>query len=225
MIPVAVVDDDAMLVDGLRTWLADAADLRLVAAAPTVADLLYTDDARRVSAGVVLLDLMLRDNSDPAINVRRLVEARWRVLVVSVWSQPGEVAATFAAGARGYLTKDRGLPALGEAIRHVAAGETVYSPELAYALLRDPRPAGPHLSPQERAVLLAYASGMTLASTARHLGIRLDTANTYLKRVKAKYQQIGRPAHTKLDLANRVREDGLARDRVREDSLARRTGS
>jgi two-component system nitrate/nitrite response regulator NarL len=216
VIAVAVVDDDTMLVDGVRTWLTEHEDMRLVGTAPTVDALLSADTGCPRPTGVALLDLMLRDYSDPTTNVRRLVQAGWRVLVVSVWSQPRQVAATFAAGAQGYLTKDRGLSALGEAIRHVAAGETVYSPELAYALLRDPRSASPHLSPQERAVLLAYASGMTLASTARHLGIRLDTANTYLKRVKAKYEQLGRPAHTKLDLANRVREDGLTREPVRE---------
>jgi two-component system, NarL family, nitrate/nitrite response regulator NarL len=213
LIGIGIVDDDTMLVEGLRTWLGDRVDLHLVAAAPTVDALLRAIGEVRQRPSVVLLDLMLRDDSDPADNVRRLVDERCRVLVVSVWSQPRQVAATFAAGASGYLTKDNGLTALGDAIRQIADGETVYSPELAYALLRDPGQQSPHLSPQERAVLLAYASGMTLASTARHLGIMLDTANTYLKRVKAKYERIGRPAYTKLDLADRVREDGLGRQR------------
>jgi len=228
MIGVAVIDDDTMLVDGLRTWLAGRDDLRLIATAPTVDALLRPGVAvglgpppggpppaadGAVSGSprdVALLDLVLRDDSDPAGNVRRLIEAGWLVLVVSVWSQPRQVADTYAAGARGYLTKDHGLPALADAIRRVAAGDVVHSPELAYALLRDAQQDSPHLSPRERAVLLAYASGMTLATTARHLGIQQDTANTYLKRIKAKYEQVGRPAYTKLDLADRVRQDGLS---------------
>jgi two-component system nitrate/nitrite response regulator NarL len=209
MIGVAIVDDDTMLAEALRSWLSDQDDLRLVAYAPTVDELLRLAGDGRSAGVVVLLDLMLRDDSDPVDNVRRLVDTGYRVLVVSVWSKPRQVAATFSAGACGYLTKDNGLAALGDAIRQVAAGETVYSPELAYALLREPNEQSPQLSPQERAVLLAYASGMTLATTARHLGIRLHTANTYLKRVKAKYERIGRPAYTKLDLADRVREDDL----------------
>jgi hypothetical protein len=60
-------------------------------------------------------------------------------------------------------------------------------------------------------VLVAYASGRTLGSTARHLGISVETARTYLKRVKAKYQQAGYPAYTKLGLAERVRADWAAR--------------
>ena len=68
-------------------------------------------------------------------------------------------------------------------------------------------PPRPPLSEREYAVLMAYASGQTLSSTARYLGISVETARAYLKRVKAKYQQAGLPAHTKVDLAERVRAD------------------
>ncbi|MFD0891281.1 hypothetical protein ACFQ08_42605, partial [Streptosporangium algeriense] len=69
----------------------------------------------------------------------------------------------------------------------------------------------PVLSPQERAVLLAYASGMTLSAAARSAGVQPGTAKNYLDRVKEKYRRAGRPAYTKLDLATRVREDGWLR--------------
>jgi len=54
---------------------------------------------------------------------------------------------------------------------------------------------------------MAYVSGLTLDSAARSLGISPETARTYLKRVKAKYHQVGRPVYTKLDLAQQVRAD------------------
>ncbi|HET9137793.1 response regulator transcription factor [Actinophytocola sp.] len=206
MIDLVVVDDDLMLREGLRGWLAGASGMRLAAMAGTVDDLLAQPAP---GSGVALLDLMLRDGSDPATNVVRLADAGYRVLVISVWPDERWAAATFAAGAAGYLTKDHDLDALGAAIRQVAAGETVYTPELAFACLRDERPNRPVLSPRERAVLVGYASGLTLGATARRLGIRPETAKTYLDRVKAKYREAGRPTYTKLDLANRVREDGL----------------
>jgi DNA-binding NarL/FixJ family response regulator len=206
MIALAAVDDDRMLLDGLDRWVTDVADLRLVATASTVDELL---DIPTDPPDVVLLDLLLRDRSEPVRNVRRLVGAGHRVLVVSVQADLAQVAATFGAGAQGYLTKDHDLSVLAEAVREVASGSTVFSPELAYACLRDPRPNHPQLSPQERAVLLAYASGMTLTAAARSAGIRPETARCYLERVKAKYRAAGRPTYTKLDLANRVREDDL----------------
>lgn len=42
---------------------------------------------------------------------------------------------------------------------------------------------------------------------SHHLGISLDAAKTYLKRVKARYQQAGIPVYPKLDLVERVRAD------------------
>jgi two-component system nitrate/nitrite response regulator NarL len=204
MIRVAVIDDDRMLTESLRGWFAGAADLHLVAVAATVDELCAVAD---VGLDVVVLDLRLKDGSDPAENIARLRRAGPRVLVASVWDDPDSVAGALAAGAAGYLTKDHDLSALGAAIRDIAAGATFCSPEEAFALLSEP--ARPRLSGQERAVLLAYASGMTLKAAARHLGISLDTAKTYLARVKAKYGDAGRPTYTKLDLADRVREDGI----------------
>jgi hypothetical protein len=48
---------------------------------------------------------------------------------------------------------------------------------------------------------------MTLEAAARHIGVKPGTAKTYLDRVKAKYGDVGRPAYTKLQLAQRLRED------------------
>jgi two-component system, NarL family, nitrate/nitrite response regulator NarL len=67
----------------------------------------------------------------------------------------------------------------------------------------------PRLAPQEIRLLAAYCSGLTLHAAARRIGIQPTTAKSYLERIKRKYQSVGRPAYTKLDLAARVREDGL----------------
>lgn len=77
------------------------------------------------------------------------------------------------------------------------------------AAIRTATSAGPRLSSQERAVLLGYTSGLTLAAAARRAGIQPATAKKYLERIKQKYADCGRNAYTKLDLATRAREDGL----------------
>jgi len=48
---------------------------------------------------------------------------------------------------------------------------------------------------------------MTLVAAARQAGIKPGTAREYLARIKRKYTDAGRPTHTKLDLAQRLRED------------------
>jgi len=207
VIRVAAIDDDRMLLEGLQSWIAGVDELHLVATASTVDELLV--GLGRQPVDVVLLDLVLRNRSDAAGNVSRLLAQGLQVLIMSVWPQPDQVVATFAAGAAGYITKDHDLVALAAAIVEVASGRTFFSSDLAFACLGDTGPSRPALSPREEAVLLAYASGMTLKAAARHLGIQPETARTYLERVKTKYQDLGRPTYTKLDLAERVREDEL----------------
>lgn len=206
MITVAVVDDDRMLLDGLRSWLAGVARLRLLAAVETV-DALLAGPGR--AADVVLLDLVLRDASAPEDNVRRLRAAGSRVLVISTVADRARIVAAVAAGADGYLTKDHDLDALVAAVETVAAGGTAHSPELAFAWAHDVCPDRPRLAPRERQVLLDYASGLTLKATARRARISPNTAKYYLDQVKEKYRRAGRPTYTKTDLARRVREDGL----------------
>ncbi|NEC31444.1 response regulator transcription factor [Streptomyces sp. SID8111] len=222
-ITVGAVDDDRMLLDGLRLWLADVPGIHLAATAPTVGELLTPAPApARTPApathaeppclDVVLLDLLLRDGSSPSDNIRRLRAAGPRVLVISTVADRGRIVAAMAAGADGYLTKDHDLPTLVTALTDIAAGGTAHCPELAFAWAHDDTPARPALSPKERQVLVEYASGLTLKATARRLGISPHTAKYYLDRVKDKYQQAGRPTYTKTDLACRVREDGWAPD-------------
>ncbi|MFJ6778842.1 response regulator [Streptomyces yangpuensis] len=221
VITVAVVDDDRMLRDGLRAWLGDVPDLRLVATAATVAELLADpvcgpgphprgpDGTGGPPADVILLDLVLRDGSDPADNIRRLLRTGSRILMISTVPDRSRIIEAIRAGADGYLTKDHDLPTLVAAVKDLAEGRGAHSMELAFACAYDDSPARPRLSPRERQILLDYASGMTLKSAARRAGITVHTAKDYLDRVKAKYQQAGRPTYTKLDLALRVREDSL----------------
>lgn len=211
MIRVVAIDDDRMLLGGMEAWLAPLEDITLAAAFTCVRDFeQWADTVDPVD--VVLLDLNLRDHSRPEENVRRVLASGSAVLVVSTIPDADAVVQTIEAGASGYLTKDQDLQVLTESIRDVAAGQLVMSTELAFVLSRDTRPARPQLSPQEQAILLAYASGATLAAAARRAGVAYGTAREYLERVKRKYADAGRPTYTKLDLAARVREDRLELD-------------
>ncbi len=192
MIDLAVVDNDRMLLDGVGSWLGRVADLRLVATATTVDELLCGPSA----ASVVLLDLLLGDGSSPGDNVRRLVAAGHRVLVVSVSDRTDDIATVFAAGASGYLTKDNDLAALVTAVRDVDAGGLSCSPELALACLNDPRPDRPSLTRRERGVLVGYGCGMHLTAVARRLRLAPDVVASCLDGIAAKYHRAGASSAT-----------------------------
>jgi DNA-binding NarL/FixJ family response regulator len=208
VIRVGAVDDDRMLLEGLHAFLRPFPALELVGVATTVDSFLRTN----VAVDVILLDLNLRNHTQPADNVARLRASGARILVVSVIPDPDQVLATIEAGASGYITKDHDLETLAEAIQQVAGGGSVITPDLAFILSQDRRPTRPRLSPQEWAVLTTYAQGSTLSAAARRAGVAEGTAREYLERVKRKYGDAGRPTRTKLDLANRLREDRLELD-------------
>lgn len=205
MIQIAVIDDDRMLLDGLCAWMEQVPDIRVVLRSAHVAPVLL----RHPDASVVLLDLRLQDGTGPRENVRLLVDGGYRVLIFSSHHDGRAMIDTFEAGALGYVTKDNDLEALANALREVSAGRTVFSRDLAFALSRDASAERPTLSDQESAMLVAYASGMTLEAASRSIGVRPGTGKKYLDRVKDKYQTIGRPARSKIELARRAREDGL----------------
>jgi DNA-binding NarL/FixJ family response regulator len=204
VIDIAAVEDNRMLADSLRAWASESEGFRLTTVTSTVDELLR---ARCQPLDVVLLNAALRVEPDPGRNVHRLIDAGHRVLVIDGSSEATSAARALANGADGYLTRDHDLAALSKALRAIAAGGRAWSLGPTMAAEPDGYPVRPPLSEREHAVLMAYASGRTLGSTARHLGISLETARTYLKRVKAKYQQAGLPVYTKLDLAERVRAD------------------
>lgn len=144
VITVAAVDDDRMLLDGLRSWLAGAGSLRLLDAVATV-DALLAGPGHK--ADVVLLDLLLRDGSTAEDNLRRVRSSGSRVLVLSTVADPERIRAAVTAGADGYLTKDHALDELVEAVATVAAGGTAHSADLAFAWAYDTRPERPQLAP------------------------------------------------------------------------------
>lgn len=209
IVRLGIIDDDQMLLDGMAAWLRPVPDLHVQRTARTVNDFLTAGTA---DVQVVLLDLNLRDHTVPADNVARLRAAGTGVLMVSAIADPEHVLATIEAGVGGYITKDNDLAVLADAVREVADGGSVLTPELAFVLSQDRRPVRPRLSPQEQAVLSAYARGSTLQAAARHAGVAYGTARVYLERVKHKYSEAGRPARTKLELADRLREDRLELD-------------
>jgi DNA-binding NarL/FixJ family response regulator len=209
---VGLVDDHRVMLDGLTTWLgAEASDLRVCAAVASYAELLGHPEH---PVDVALLDLELGDGVSPAVKIVELAAAGVAVVVVSSFADPRLVRECLAAGACGYVPKSDNAAEIVLAIRAAAQGESHLTPALAAMLVADDHDdeSVPALSPQERRALVLYASGLPLKTVARQLDISVETAKTYLARVREKYAQAGREARTKIALHRRAVEDGLLAD-------------
>ena len=209
MITVAAVDDDPLVLQGLPTWLA-AADSGIV-----VIDLVQSVEqllrGRGREANVVLLDIWLGDETRVGDNVAAVLAAGPAVVTISTQDVTDLIVESIEAGALSYVHKSLDPSETRAAVRAAAAGHKFMTPALAFALRSDQRPARPSLSLQETESLRLYASGLRMTDVARRLGVKPSTAKGYLDRVRAKYDDAGRAARTKLDLRERALEDGILR--------------
>ncbi len=205
---VGIVDDHRLMLDGLSTWLTTRAeDLDVVIAVTEFRSLIRHPE---FPVDVVLLDIDLGDDVPASAKIVELSAAGVAVVVVSTFSDPRRVRECVSAGALGYVPKSENADEMAHAVRAAARGEGHVTPALAAMLVADEHgEPGPALSPQERRALVLYASGLPLKTVARQLDISVETAKTYLTRVREKYAHAGREARTKIALHRRAVEDGL----------------
>jgi two-component system, NarL family, nitrate/nitrite response regulator NarL len=208
----AAVAVHQLVLDGMAAWSAAVPDLDLVADADSVVRLLARLPA---ATSVVVLGLAGRDGEALLSDVLLLKSYGLGIVLLSARPGGERIDDALESAADGVLTLDQGLGALADLLHQIApAAEIAWASAVPSSILSSAptltTSCVPNLSEQERAVLLGYASGMTLSTVARQIGIRPSTAKEYLHRVKIKYREAGRPTYTKIDLANRVREDGFA---------------
>ena len=204
MIRIAAIDNDPMVLLGQRAMIDPVADLELVSTCANIREYL----AAGITADVVLLDLMLGDDSVPAENVATLCDTGTRVLVLSVHGDRQHVRATIRAGASGYLIKGGDRVTLADAIRTVHAGEQALTQELAFIISLEP----PRLSQRELEVLSLYGTGSTLEATARRLKISVSTVRVHLSRIYAKFAAAGDPVGDRSGLLHRLPDYGLGQE-------------
>jgi two-component system, NarL family, nitrate/nitrite response regulator NarL len=210
LIEIGVIDNDQMLLQGMTAWIAGTGDITIMATATSVEEYLSTAPAPRI----VILDLNLENYTDPAENVKKLVDVGMKVIIASVIPDREYIVSTTEAGAAAYITKNNNLDALANVIRGVREGRSTTTPEHAFWLSRDDRPRRPHLSPRELEILQEVGKGTPHKAIARRLGITTSTIQTHLERVRYKYALAGRPIDHPAHYNDRLREDGFGRRKL-----------
>ncbi|WP_291042104.1 response regulator transcription factor [Herbiconiux sp.] len=204
---VAVVDDHELVAMAVQGLVESGEGLEFARHAASVGELV----GPLLDADLVLLDLSLRDGSEPGENVRRIREWGADVLVLTSGEDPYLVRAASRAEVLGIVRKSMPKEALVAALVAASRGEIVPSTEWASALDSDPLLDGAPLTAREREVLGLYASGLGAREVAAQLFISENTVNDHLRRIRSVYHQIGRPAATKIELYQRSIEDGFVR--------------
>lgn len=182
MLRVMIVDDHPIVREGLRGMLAAEPDIEVAGEAASGDEAVAL--VPRVRPDVVLMDLRM-PSGDGVSAIERL--PGHRILVLTTFQDDADIVRAIEAGAAGYLLKDASRADLAAAVREVAAGRRVLSPEVSARLAAvDQTPAPPVLSAREAEVLALVAEGLTNAQIGERLYIGQATVKTHLLRIFTK---------------------------------------
>ena len=211
-VAVLIVDDDPLVRAGLTMMLGGAPDVRVVGEAGDGAEALAAID--RYGPDVVLMDIrMPAMDGLAATEAVRSRRAAPEVIVLTTFDADDHVLRALRAGAAGFLLKDTPPAQIVAAVREVARGNPVLSPEVTRRLIdrvtdtdADRRRAAARarldsLNEREREVAVEVGQGRANAEIAERLHLSVPTVKTHVSGVL-----------TRLDLNNRVQIALLVHD-------------
>jgi two-component system response regulator NreC len=199
LIRIGIVDDHALVREGLRLILEAQSDMDVVGEASDSSGAISMAALRKPH--IMLVDLTL-DGWDGVALVRDLTvrNPRIRVIAVTMHHHEETVRQAFLAGAAGYVVKGAASADLVAAVRAVANNQHYVHPVVASVVVVDSlrwlRQAD-RLSPREIEVLRLVTGGRTAVETGRALGISAHTVRRHLSNMAAKVGVRGRVALTR----------------------------
>ena len=210
-IHILIADDHTLFRDGLRALLASIPDIKVVGEASSGKEAVRL--AVEHQPDVILMDIQMPDlNGIEATRQILRTSPHVGIIVLTMFQDDDSVFSVMRAGARGYVLKGADQAVLLRAVRAVANGESLFSPEIAARLMHffaNLEPASrpelfPELTEREREILSFIAEGQTNAEIAEKLVISLKTVRNHVSNIFSKLQVADRA-----QAALRAREAGL----------------
>ncbi|NYJ01921.1 DNA-binding NarL/FixJ family response regulator [Nocardioides thalensis] len=206
---VMVVDDHPMWREAVERDL-EAAGFTVVATAATGTEAINRAAAARPQ--VVVLDLQIPPPNGVEVTATVLqADPSARVLILSASGEQDDVLEAVKAGATGYLVKSASREELVEAVRRVAAGDSVFTPGLAGLVLGEFRriqqpttPPGEQLTERETEILKMVAKGLSYKQIAERLVLSHRTVQNHVQNTLRKLQM-----HNRVELTRYAIEQGL----------------
>jgi two-component system invasion response regulator UvrY len=189
MIRLLLVDDHALVREGLKRLLDDLSGIEVVGEAASGEEAM--SQARALQPDVILMDVSM-----PGIGgleaTRKLlrINHNFKIIGVSVHVEGPFPALMLEVGAAGYLTKGCGLEEMMRAIRRVMTGERYVGADVAQQMvlhgMEGEKAPIESLSPRELEVLLLVSQGHRLKQISDKLCLSPKTVSTYRTRVMRK---------------------------------------
>lgn len=186
MITVVLVDDHALVREGLRRAVGRAPDIEVVGEAASVREALAV--AHHTKPQVMVVDIRLPDGSGIDLCRRLREEDPQRgVVVLSMYGDHDRLLSAREAGASAFVSKDAPTRDVMDAIRAAASDPGTFVAEGLAAAISDREQARHHsLTARESQVLSMLAQGLSVAGIAEQLGIGESTTKTHITSIYAK---------------------------------------
>ena len=196
-IRVLVADDQPLMRAAYEMTLRAEDDIEFVGEASDGREAI--DLTRRLHPDVILMDIRMPElDGVEATRVLAAEDDAAKILILTTFDIDEYVLEALKAGASGFLLKDVRADELIQAIKVVAAGETLLAPSVTRHLLETfvkPRPPGPKqaseldpLTPTERAVLTLMGQGRSNSEIAAELFVADTTVRTHVRHI---FQKLG----------------------------------
>lgn len=182
---IVLVEDHAILREGLRALIELESDLKVVGEASTGAEGVRV--VQHTDPTLVITDLAMPGGSGlKTIDELRAASPNVRVLVLTAYCTDEYIGAALSAGADGYVLKDASRAELLQAIRSVVSGQKYFSEPVSARLvsgyLRRNDPAAesfPRITEREREVLTRIALGESNKRVALALRLSVKTVEKH----------------------------------------------
>ena len=207
VVTVVIVEDHAMVAEGLAAALGEDGDIDVVAIASTAQQ--AEELIREMSPDVALVDFRLPDGDGTQLTAAiKRGQERTQVILLTAADDHEVLARAIEAGAAGFVHKSEPIEEVTRAIRAVQAGEPWFRPEVLAELVgtirRPARAVGDDLTAREREVLTLLAEGASTQAMIDTLVLSPHTVRNHVRNIMTK---LG--THSKLEAVTVAARAGI----------------
>ena len=180
---ILIVDDHALLRHGLKSIIQYQKDMEIVGEAEN--GKVAAQQAKSLLPDLVVMDLVMPVMD--GVEATRLIKAEsplTKILILTTFGTSADISRALDAGASGAVMKDTPDDKLLSAMRRIAKGETVLSPDIEHMLRNEPEP--PKLTERQLDILDALARGFTNRDIALQLGLKPSGVRVHIDAILSK---------------------------------------
>ena len=180
---ILIVDDHALLRHGLKSIIQYQKDMEIVGEAEN--GKVAAKQAKPLLPDLVVMDLVMPVMD--GVEATRLIKAasqQTKILILTTFGTSADISRALDAGASGAVMKDTPDDKLLSAMRRIAKGETVLSPDIEHMLRNEPEP--PKLTERQLDILDALARGFTNRDIALQLGLKPSGVRVHIDAILSK---------------------------------------